>query len=285
MDTNITISICCITYNHEKYLRECLEGILIQKVNFEYEILIHDDASTDNTPSIINEYAKKFPNIIRPILQQENQYSKGISPLRQILFPIVKGKYIAICEGDDYWTDPLKLQKQVDFLENHQEYSLCCHMVTRINAVTGKMLDSQFIKNDMPLSNEDIIRAHGMLTPTLSMVFRSMLIKNMPSWLLKAPVGDISLTYHLMLHGKVFCFSSLMGVYRAFIPTSWTMSQTKQSVLKRLNSRLKYNAFILTFNDYTHGRYYDTLVSHNLFRKGLRGKVLLLLSNIYRKIR
>ena len=111
MNGSITVSICCLTYNHEKYIRQCLDGLIMQKTEFDFEILVHDDASSDATQSIINEYVVAYPNLIKPILQIRNQYSQGISPLRQILFPLVKGKYVALCEGDDYWTDPLKLQK------------------------------------------------------------------------------------------------------------------------------------------------------------------------------
>lgn len=118
----ITVSICCLTYNHHKYIKECLEGFLSQKTNFEIEILIHDDASTDSTQEIIKEYENRFPKIIKPIYQKENQYSKGVSLSLTYNFPRAKGKYIALCERDDYWTDPLKLQKQVDFLETNPDY-------------------------------------------------------------------------------------------------------------------------------------------------------------------
>src|SRR5690606_25359461 len=102
------------------FIRQCLDGIFMQKCNFEYEILIHDDASTDDTQKIIKEYQQKYPEIIKPILQTENQYSKGVRGIMaRFNFPRAKGKYIALCEGDDYWTDPLKLQKQIDFLENN----------------------------------------------------------------------------------------------------------------------------------------------------------------------
>src|SRR5690554_1582208 len=100
------VSICCITFNHGKFIREALEGFLSQKTNFCFEVLIHDDASTDDTATIIKEYASRFPNIIKPIFQKENQYSKGIRGMnRRFNFPRAKGKYIAMCEGDDYWID------------------------------------------------------------------------------------------------------------------------------------------------------------------------------------
>ena len=119
------VSICTITYNHAPYIRQCLDGILKQKTLFSFEILIHDDASTDDTANIIREYEARYPNVIQPIYQTENQYSKGISFISKFNFERARGKYIAMCEGDDYWTDPLKLQKQVDFLENHPDYSIC----------------------------------------------------------------------------------------------------------------------------------------------------------------
>ena len=114
---DIIVSIITLTYNHEPYIRECLDGNLMQQTSFKFELLIHDDASTDNTANIIREYAAKYPNIIKPIYQTENQYSQKVPIGCTYLYPRAQGKYIALCEGDDYWTDPLKLQKQVDFLE------------------------------------------------------------------------------------------------------------------------------------------------------------------------
>ena len=121
------VSICCITYNHAPFIRQCLNGFVMQKTKFPFEILIHDDASTDGTQEIIREYEQKYPDIIKPIYQAENQYSKGIKINLTYNLPRAKGKYIAFCEGDDYWTAPDKLQKQVDFLESHLDYVMCSH--------------------------------------------------------------------------------------------------------------------------------------------------------------
>lgn len=120
------VSVCCITYNHEPYIAQALDGFLMQKTSFAFEILVHDDASTDRTADIIREYEKKFPKIIKPIYQKENQYSKGNRAiLASFVYPRAKGKYIALCEGDDYWIDENKLQMQVDFLEANPEYGMC----------------------------------------------------------------------------------------------------------------------------------------------------------------
>lgn len=121
------VSITCLTYNHAPYLRQCLDGFVMQKTSFPIEILIYDDASEDGTQDIIREYERKYPDLIKPIYQTENQYSKGVKVEFVYNYPRAKGKYIAFCEGDDYWTDPNKLQKQIDFLERHQEHVMCSH--------------------------------------------------------------------------------------------------------------------------------------------------------------
>lgn len=127
----VMVSIRCTAYNHEKFIRDALEGFVMQKTNFRFEAIVHDDASTDGTAAIIHEYAEKYPDIIKPIYETENQYSKGDGSIRRIMDEAMspEAKYIAYCEGDDYWTDPLKLQKQVDFMESHAEYSMCFHRV------------------------------------------------------------------------------------------------------------------------------------------------------------
>ena len=120
---NPLVSISCITFNQSKFVRECFDGFLMQQTNFSFEVIVHDDASTDGTKAIIEEYTQKYPELFFPLYQTENQYSKGVRGMMvKFNFPRCRGKYIALCEGDDYWTDPYKLQKQVDFLEANEEY-------------------------------------------------------------------------------------------------------------------------------------------------------------------
>lgn len=131
--SDVQVTVWCLAYNHEKYIRQTLEGFVSQKTNFKFEVLVHDDASTDQTAKIIREYEVKYPDIIKPIYQTENQYSQGIKPAERYLRPEAKGKYIAFCEGDDYWCDPEKLQKEYDIMEKYPDVILCVHKVACIN--------------------------------------------------------------------------------------------------------------------------------------------------------
>ena len=168
------VSISCITYNHEPYIVQALNGFLMQKTSFPFEILIHDDASTDRTADIIREYEKKFPNLIKPIYQKENQYSKGNrSILASFVYPRAKGKYIAICEGDDYWIDENKLQMQVDFLENNPEYGMCYTKSKQYNQSMQKF-NKKSIGADFD-GFEDLLK-NGNRIPTLTTVYRKDLL-------------------------------------------------------------------------------------------------------------
>ena len=140
----LTVTIRCLAYNHEPYIRDCLEGFVMQRASFRFEAVVHDDASTDGTAAIIKEYAERYPDIIKPIFETENQYSKHDGSLRRIMDEHTRGKYVAFCEGDDYWTDPLKLQKQVDFLEAHPEVSLS---VCRFNLLNQSDMSMKLFEN------------------------------------------------------------------------------------------------------------------------------------------
>lgn len=204
------VSISCITYNHENYIRDAIEGFLIQKTTFPVEILIHDDASTDNTANIIREYEAKYPQLIKPIYQTENQYSKKDGTIGRIQRGRACGKYYAICEGDDYWTDPLKLQKQVDFLEENSEYSMCFHNAMLIYE-GRENLNKPFKKIETrEYSGEEILKEWTI--PTASVVFRMDAYKPVhhPDFL----YGDIILFLSLAENGKIWGMSEVMGVYR-----------------------------------------------------------------------
>ncbi|MEG9328947.1 glycosyltransferase [Salinimicrobium catena] len=211
----ITVSICVITYNHEKYLRDCLEGILMQKVNFNYEILIHDDASTDATQDIIKEYQKKNPHLIFPVFQQKNQYSQGIRGINfRFNFPRAKGKYIALCEGDDYWTDPKKLSQQVTFLENNPEYVLSFHNAEVLKNVKGRKPEKRLFReySKCEYNGRDVLL--NWLIPSASVVFKNIGYQNFPAFTKEFTLGDLSLHLSLSEFGKLGLIPRTMSIYR-----------------------------------------------------------------------
>lgn len=211
--SDIKVSICCLAYNHELYIRQCLGGFLMQKCNFKFEVLIHDDASIDKTASIIKEYQTEYPDLIIPIYQTENQYSKGVKPTFAFNLPRIKGKYIALCEGDDYWTDPLKLQKQVDFLEANPDYSFCAHNV-QICSSNSNYVDPDL--EDCTLNTQDLLTKylHNFI-PTCSILLNFEKINYVtPSWLTEMPFGDWPLLIHQSKSGNGYFMSEVMGVYR-----------------------------------------------------------------------
>ena len=144
----ILVSISCLAFNHAPYIKKCMDGFIMQEVNFSFEVLIHDDASTDGTTDIIREYEKKYPNIIKPIYEEENQWQRGRRGSSIFNIPRAQGKYIAFCEGDDYWTYPLKLQKQVDYLETHPEYDMVCTRFQQLYQESGEIEDAD-LYNDI----------------------------------------------------------------------------------------------------------------------------------------
>ena len=208
------VSIKCLVYNHELYLRECLNGFVMQKTSFKFEAIVHDDASTDGSAAIIREYAEKYPDIIKPIYEEENQYSKHDGSLAKIMNDALNGKYIALCEGDDYWTDPLKLQKQVDFLESHKAYSMCFHKAKVIREEgIDKHANEGLYQNleQREYSGEEILA--NWTVPTASTLYRNIKRDNFPEDT-RFIYGDIILFLWLCDQGKIYCLDEVMSVYR-----------------------------------------------------------------------
>ncbi|MGN1157361.1 MAG: glycosyltransferase [Agathobacter sp.] len=219
------LSVYCLTYNHEKFIRKTLDGFINQVTKYKYEVIIHDDASTDGTPEIIKEYEEKYPNIIKAVYQKENQYSKGTRIYKNIIEPKLSGKYTAICEGDDYWCDEKKVELQVEYLETHPECSLCVHNTLLINE-TGESLQKYInqYKTDMDYSYSDVIEAGGSgLFHTSSFMYRTEDRRKMPSddFAIEG-IGDYPLAIYLSMIGKVHYIGRIMSCYRWGTVGGWT---------------------------------------------------------------
>lgn len=253
---DILVSILCITYNHEKYIVDALEGFLKQKANFKYEILIHDDASTDKTADIIRQYEMKYPDIIKPIYQTENQFSKGgkIGPINR---ERAIGKYYALCEGDDYWNDPYKLQKQVDFLEKNPDYSACVHAALVIDADSKKTIRKvrPSLRNK-ELSIEKVIEGGGGLVSTNSIIYRRDMGSIRPDFYYKNKYsfGDYQLMILLAIIGKIYYLDEVMSVYRTNVPGSWT-SRNKENKKHTSKHWEEVSSMLDDVNKYTDYKY------------------------------
>ena len=218
---DLMVTIRCLVYNHEPYLRQCLDGFVMQKTNFRFEAIVHDDASTDGSADIIREYAAKYPDIIKPIIQTENQYSKRDGSITRILNAYTHGKYVAYCEGDDYWTDPLKLQKQVDFLESHPDYVMCSHRFKVFKQNENLMEDDWYgeVPDGITYDLNSLIHGSWYNQP-LTLVYRFEAL-NVNEYLKYPNAKDATLVYHLLKNGKGYLMPDVMGVYRLHSGGVW----------------------------------------------------------------
>ena len=212
------LSVCCITYNQEKFISQAIEGMLAQETNFDVEIVIGDDASTDNTGKICENFLKRYPDKIR-LLSSKKNLGMNVNFERSI--KACKGKYIALCEGDDYWIDNHKLQKQVDFLEANPDFSICCHRVYDLYGKKNLKLEtsktSEVIKE---YTIDDLTK--GNFLNTVSVVYRNGLFKDFPSWFSESPVGDYVLHMLNAQFGKIKYLPDVMAVYRRHGKGLWS---------------------------------------------------------------
>lgn len=249
----IMVSVQVLVFNHEPYLRDCLNGIVKQRTNFRFEAIVHDDCSTDHSADIIREYAAKYPDIIKPIYEKENQYHKK-GGLWNAVSPHLKGKYIAFCEGDDYWTNPNKLQIQAEFMEAHPEFSMCFHAV---NIEENKVITHNDSKTNFEcnFSTESIIAGGGPFCATCSLFIRSDIYNIYPKFRMMANVGDYPLQVLCASKGKIHYFPYLMGVYRYNSIGSWN-ERNKKIPYKQI-----YNDFqwLKEFDKYSKYKYHKAV--------------------------
>ena len=245
------VTVLCMAYNHAAYIREALEGFVRQQTDFPFEVLVHDDASTDGTADIIREYAARYPALIRPFYETENQYSKGVRIALDILSPHIRGRYVALCEGDDYWTHPYKLQKQVDALEAHPQVDICAHL-------TRKFKNGRLYGHVGPFGPTRIIPAWrviwaggGFFAATCSLMCRrEVYLQDTP--MRRILFLDYTLQIQGALRGGMLYLNEGMAVYRRGVPGSWTSDRGKGR--KREHFR-KFKQMLDALNQWTGGRY------------------------------
>lgn len=267
MNNEVMVSICCLAYNQEKYIKKTLDSFLMQKCDFKFEVIVHDDASTDNTADIIKEYEKNYPELITAVCQTENQYSKGGKIFKNFVYPHAKGKYIAFCEGDDYWIDPLKLQKQVDALEKNDDCSMC---ICRVKGVfeDETPANKNYPNFDMDTGVKDCksileyICTNDYVFQTSSYFFIAEKLKefanNSPRFAQVSPTGDLSTMMYFLTLGNIYYIDEEMSCYRLGSKSSEerkkTYTGTEEKIVIWFNRQIK---MMEEFDKYTNGQYHD----------------------------
>lgn len=204
------VSICMITYNHGDFIAQAIESVVMQQTNFDCELVIGEDCSTDRTKEIVVRYQRKYSGKIKAILNKKNL---GMNVNFAQTLKACGGQYVALLEGDDYWTSPLKLQKQVDFLDKHPDFAICFHNAKVLNQKTKKITQTFFSKNTKGIwTLEDLLEENFM--PTLTCMFRNKLFREFPKWYYNAFPGDWPLHIFNAKHGKIAYLDEVMAVYR-----------------------------------------------------------------------
>jgi len=230
----IIVSICCQTYNHVGYIEKAVESFLMQKTDFRFEILIRDDASTDGTTKIVQEYAFKFPELIKLLIYEENQFKKGVKPFPDTA-KRAQGKYIAICEGDDYWTDPLKLQKQVDLMEQYSEATMCVALHNKFYQNNGEVIvQKNYSGRNYPYIYFDDLKEYFH---TSTYLIRKQVLDLLMSKDLNLFLGDTSMRYLLIEEGPFVVLNDVVSSYRITNTGIWT------SLSKHSQDLMHYNLF------------------------------------------
>ena len=266
----ILVSIICLTYNHEPYIRDAIDGFLKQETTFKFEIIIHDDASRDNTAEIIKDYYIRYPDILNPILQSENKLSKGHWIIHDLILRIAKGKYIALCEGDDYWIDKKKLQKQVECLETDNCCTFCfTNAFVDYNNGKGytkqkvvpwtKYARKKFDKNRKVYYISDLV--HLSLIPTASFLFKKELYLSIPKLPHYCFRGDQYLALYFTSIGYAIFINEQTCVYRRNVVGSatyrWSQIGVDHNKIHPIDKK-----FLLMYDEFdkmTRHKYHESL--------------------------
>jgi glycosyltransferase involved in cell wall biosynthesis len=228
------LTICCITFNHERYIAQALDGFLKQRTDFPVEIIVHDDCSTDRTASIVRDYQNRHPGLIRAVLRVENQYAQG-KRIMPMFADWVDGEFVAVCEGDDFWTDPEKLQRQVDYLRTHPKAAGCFHDTSVVDDEGKVIADSYFDSQRISFSRHDVLATLLSREPTCSLVFRrTVFAPPLPAWYLRRP-SDLYLDLLITEYGTFDFIRRNMGSYRRHASGVWSRESPSTQLVELIH--------------------------------------------------
>ena len=249
-DLSPLVSVVCLCYNQADTVGQTIESIVTQKTDFPFELIVHDDASTDGSADIVRDYAARYPDIIVPVLQTENQYHKCNIAYTHVM-PRIRGQYVAVCEGDDYWTAPDKLARQVSVMQSDPGISMSFHAVTELRA-DGETRVFRPLKQSGPADPGQIVRRGGMFCPTVSLMVRRDVADDWPEFRKAADVYDYPLQALSAASGTVYYIDECMAAYRFAMGSSWTAQRSKTTDEKHLAAETRW---LELFDKYTAGRF------------------------------
>jgi len=254
------VTVILPTHNHAPFIAQAIESVLMQQTDFPFDILLHDDASTDGTADVCRAYAKEHPDKITLIAQSVNQYQIDRRIQSHILIPRVKAKYTAILDGDDFWVDPLKLQKQTDYMENHPDCTLCigsANVVDVNNKVVGRVAPYD---EDRVVDPADMIRGGGGFVATNTILMPTELLKNLPEFADHIEAEDIPFQLLGALAGYAWYIAGTLIAYRQLVPGSWSVRQYASSMETRIKTSRDVIALNEGYDAYSGGKYHEAFV-------------------------
>ena len=251
------VSIGCLTYNHEAYIKAAINSFLMQETLFPFEIIIYDDGSTDTNRQIISDYAEQYPNIIKTIFPEQNQYQYHKRVNIDFIFEHARGKYVAICEGDDYWIDPLKLQKQYDALEQNPEIDLCLHPAYLLDEMSQKRVGEigryPVDLNNPIISFDDVVNKPNGQLATASSFFRASKVPLLKAFFETSQASIFDIFLHMLTAYKkgAYLLPETMSVYRINVPGSWNSNKAKFGLDNHVFKRAEAFGYLELFVDET----------------------------------
>lgn len=284
------VSISCITYNQKRYIADAIESFLSQKTNFDYEIIIHDDASTDGTTEVIKKYESLYPDKVIGIYQTENQFSKGININPTFVYPKCRGEYIALCEGDDYWCDEYKLQKQVDYMDQHPECSFCFtngYIYNTLNKTTRDFLPYEEKERDLASESRQMDLGENLqfsFIPTASFLFTHKAVLQLPEYFKKkCPKGDLKTRLFMIGRNRAYYLADKTVVYRenavGSVMTSW-FGYDKRHMYKHNESIVDMLNHLNEFTEYHYKQELQPLIDEHIKEMLLNASDLKILQDV-----